>query len=328
MKVNSSDNNSISFNGFYNSNGLKKVLGFAEKNGALFMSGTSLALSATIRPLSILASPKTDKENKKLACAKSITSTLLDFIITLAISAPLVRAVKKIDKNPQKFLKPETITNLKEQAQNLSDSKAYTFANQILKLGIGLVIAIPKALANLAGIPHTMNIVFADKNSDNKKSDISFKGKDYLPEIIGKIINKKYVQEFSKKNSETNFPMHIAALKDTVATTTFMTGVYKSKKINEERKGPLIYNSFISTVLSILSAYFIDAATEKSAKKFIKNFTAANKNNPNLKKYIDGFRIAKPTIIMGLIYYAIIPLIATFFAERADKRHPIIKSAQ
>lgn len=324
MKVNSLDNNSISFNGFYNSNGLKRVLAFAEKNGALFMSGTSLALSATVRPVSILASPKTDKENKKLACAKSITSTLLDFVITLAISAPLVKAMKKIDKNPQKYLKTETINSLKEQAACLTDSKAYTFASQILKLSIGLIIAIPKAFANLAGIPHTMNIVFADKNN-TENSAISFKGNDFLPVIIGKIIDKKSVQNFSKKNAESNFPMHIAALKDTIATTTFMTGVYKSRKIEENRKGPLIYNSFISTALSILSAYFVDTLTEKPAKKFTENFIKANADNPNLKKYIDGFKIAKPTLIMGLIYYAIIPLFATFFAERVDKKHPIIK---
>ena len=324
MKVNSLENNSISFNGFYNSSGLKKVLEFAEKNGALFMSGTSFALSATVRPLSILASPKTDKENKKLACAKSVTSTLLDFIITLAVSAPLVRGMKKIDKNPQKYLKSETINNLKEEANNLKDSKAYTFANQILKLGIGLVIAVPKALVNLAGIPHTMNIMFTDKN-DNQNSEISFKGNNIIPKIIGKIIDKKPVQNFSKKNAESNFPMHIAALKDTVATTTFMTGVYKSKKIDENRKGPLIYNSFISTAMSILAAYFVDALTEKPAQKFINNFIKANAENPNLNKYIDGFKIAKPTIIMGLIYYAIIPLFATFFAERVDKKHPIVK---
>lgn len=324
MKVNSLENNDISFNGFYNSSGLKKVLEFAEKNGALFMSGTSLALSATVRPMSILASPKTDKENKKLACAKSVTSTLIDFIITLAVSAPLVKAMKKIDKNPQKFLKSETISYLKDQSDNLTNSKAYTFANQIIKLGIGLAIAVPKALVNLAGIPHTMNLIFTEKE-DNNYSDINFKGKDKLPNFIGKIIDKRWVQDFSKENAESNFPMHIAALKDTVATTTFMTGVYKSRKIDENRKGPLIYNSFISTALSILSAYFIDALTEKPANKFIENFKKTNANNPNLKKYLDGFKIAKPTIIMGLIYYAIIPIFATFFAERVDKKHPIIK---
>ena len=325
MKVNSLDNNSISFNGFYNSSGLKKVLAFAEKNGALFMSGTSLALSATVRPISILASPKTDKENKKLACAKSITSTLLDFVITLAISAPLVKAIKRIDKNPKKFLNAETINNLKGQADKITDSKAYTFAAQMLKLGIGLIIAVPKALANLAGIPHTMNIVFSDKNSKSENSSINFKGKDNLPKLIGRILDKKCIQDFSKKNAESNFPMHIAALKDTVATTTFMTGVYKSRKIDDKRKGPLIYNSFISTALSILSAYMIDSMTEKPAQKFIENFKKANSKNPNLKKYIDGFKIAKPTIIMGLIYYAVIPLFATFFAERVDKKHPILK---
>lgn len=330
MKVNSINKRDISFGGFYNSNALKKTLEFAEKNGALFASATSLALSAAVRPVSILATPNTDKENKKLACAKAIMSTLLDFGITFAISLPIVKSVGKINKNPQKYLCKETIQNLKDGANSLSESKAYTLANQMFKLGIGVAIAAPKAILNILGIPYIMYGIFNTKTNDKNKSNkgLTFKGKneDSLAKLIGKSIDSKFIQDFSKKHKDSNFPMHINALKDTLATATFMTGISKSKKIQEERKGPLIYNAAISTGLCIGSSYIVDSITDKSAQKFIKKLAEANKDDPNLKKYIDGFKIAKPVLIMGIIYYLFIPIISTFLAERVDKKAPIKSS--
>lgn len=324
MKVNSIDKNSVSFNGFYNSNTLKKILSFAENNGALFTSSTALILSATLRPLSIMATPKTDAENKKIACSKAITSTLLDFIITFAISAPIARAVKNINKNPQKYLKKETIENLSSDVQNLKDSKAYAFAGHLFKLGIGIAIAAPKAILNLVGMPYISNIIFkTDDINQTSLENINFKGKknDKLASLIGKIIDKKSVQKFSKKNAESNFPMHINAIKDALTTGVFVAGVSKSNKIKDDRKSPLINNSLIGTFLSIISGYIIDSATKKPAEKFTKNLTEANKSNPDLKKYINGFKIAKPVIILGTMYYAVIPLISTFFGERIKKQH-------
>jgi len=326
MKVNSIDKNSISFNGFYNSKALKKFLSFAENNGALFASATSLVLSATLRPVSIMATPKTDKENKRIACAKAITSTILEFLITLAISVPVVKAVGNINKNPQKYLKKETVENLKAGAESLKDSKAYTLANQMFKLGIGVAIAAPKALLNLLGMPYMLDYLFNRKKAKNEKNgdnkDLNFKGKgiDKLSELIGKTIDNKNVQEFSKKNANSNFPMHINAVKDAFATGVFVAGLSKSKKIEEERKSPLIYNSLIGTGLSIISGYIIDSATDKPAQKFIDKLKNANINDSNLKKYIDGFKIAKPILILGIMYYGIIPSISTFFGERINAK--------
>lgn len=325
MKVNSIETRDISFGSFYNSNALKKALLFAEENGALFASATALTLSATVRPVSILATPKTDKENKKLACAKAIMSTILDFGITLAISAPIVKAVSKVNKNPEKYLKKETIKNLKEGVENLTDSKAYTLANQMFKLGIGVAIAAPKALLNVLGLPFINKAVFCQEKETNQ--NISFKGKNEkgLSGLIGRIIDNKKVQEFSKKNKDTNFPMHINVLKDIITTSTFILGTAKSGKIKEERKGPLMYNAAISTGLCIGAGYAVDSVTDKPARKFVEKLKQANKNDPNLKKYLDGFKIAKPVLIMGIIYYLLIPVVSTFFAERIDRIIPFNK---
>ena len=326
MKVNSINNRDISFNGFYNSSALKKTLAFAENNGALFMSATSLALSGFVRPASILSAPKTDRENKRLACSKSIVSTFLDFIITFAISVPIVNAIGAISKNPQKYLNSETVKYIKQNCKNIEDSRVYTFLNQLFKLGIGLAIAAPKAILNAAGTPYVMNSVFSDTPSDKNKNPV-FKGSEEnkLAKLMGKFFDNKNVLKFAEKNQNSNYPLHITALKDALTTGVFAAEIGRSNKIKNDRKGPLIYNSILSTILCIASAYGIDSLTKNFDKKFTQKFANANKSDLNLKKYLDGYKIVKPTIIMGILYYLLIPVISTYFAERIDKKLPIKK---
>lgn len=331
MKVNSLDKRDISFKGFWNSKSLKKGLEFAEKNGALFASTATLALSAVARPISILSTPKTDKENKKIACAKSISSSIAEFALTYLISKPIVKGVVAIDKNPQKFLKSETIKALKEEGKELTNSKAYILASQIIKLGLGFAVVLPKAILTASGIPHIMNVLFkkneqqnSPKEEKNNIGEISFKGKfdDGMASVIAKIFNSKSYQKFSEKHKDSNFPMHIIALKDVFATGAFVHQAKNSKKIENERKAPLIYNSIISTGLSITSGYVLDNLLEKPCQKFIEKYKEINKNDINLDKQIRGFKIAKPVLIIGTIYYVIIPIISTFMADRVgnDKK--------
>ena len=94
MKVNYNNSRDISFKSFWGSKFAKKGLEFASNNGALFAATTTLALSTGVRTASILATPKTKKDNKKIACAKSITSGILEFMLTLAISLPIASAFK------------------------------------------------------------------------------------------------------------------------------------------------------------------------------------------------------------------------------------------
>ena len=118
--------------------------------------------------------------------------------------------------------------------------------------------------------------------------------------------------------------MHINAIKDALTTGVFVAGVNKTKQIDEERKKPLICNSLIGTGLSIVSGYIIDSVTNKPAEKFIEKLKNANYGDSNLNKYINGFKIAKPVLILGIMYYAIIPMISTFFGERiGQKQKPV-----
>ena len=342
MKVNSNfninnniNNNNVSFKGFYNNKILLKTLEKAAENGSLFSAKVMLGMSLTARPLAIMATPKTDRENKKLASAKSIASGVVNYLIMLGASLPVANAVKKIDNNPSKFLKTETISNLQGSSKNLLSSKAYAFATQLFKLGVGFVIAVPKSILTCALIPPIMLAVFHDKfkNTDKKhhieikksaRKVISFKGlyqnaSDCIAKGIGKIIDTKPVQTLSKKFCDTNFAQHIMSMTDALLTLTFVRQTAKSKSIKQERKKPLINNSIISTALCIIGGYGLNGITQKQTDSFIEKFKAANKDLPNLEKYVQGIKIAKPVLLLAGIYYIAIPLIATFFAERTGK---------
>lgn len=308
MKVNSNNNRDITFNGFLNNKTLKKGLKFAADNGTHFAAATTLVLSLTARPAAIMLTPKTDKENRKLAFAKSLASTFSSYLLMLVLSQPLAGSIKRINKQPQKYLNKGTI-------QNFKDTKAYDFATQMFKLGAGLLAAIPKAILTAATVPAVMNQIYPEKQESN---NLTFKG---LPKGIGKVINNKKYQNFSKKHQDSNFPMHIIALTDTLTTGAFIFQTKKNKFIKEERKETLCYNAAISTALSIVCGYTADKLTQKPTEKFIKKFSEINKKDPELKKYIEGIRIAKPILLVGGIYYIIIPFISTFLADRAGRNN-------
>lgn len=318
-------------NNIYKSRTVKSGLEFAADYGALFTEGTALALATVARPVAIYSAPKTDKENKKLACAKSIASSLIGFGLTLGIALPLGRSIKKISKNPSKYLKQETINKLKEPYQSLSESKPYQFAAQLLKLGVRTITSVPKAIATCAIIPPVMSSFFNRKNENiqseqkneviksKKTKSLTFTGrlpKEPVTKGIGKIIDSKFITSASNKYKDSNYAMHITVMADAAATGMFAFQTAKSKRIPEERKKTLINNSVISTGLSITSGYLLDKALDKPVNKFIDNFKSKNKGNPKLEKYVEGIKIAKPALILGGIYYCCIPMLSTFFAER------------
>lgn len=316
MKVNSN----ITFQGLYTNKTFKKGLEFAAENGALFSAATIFGCSVGVRPLSIWMTPQVDKENKKVLCAKSIASSFAGYLMMLGISKPVANSIKKIDKNPEKYLSSKTVQNLKEESETLQYSKAYIFATQMFKLGLGVATAVPKALLTVAGLPVVMKKVFPQEQEKHRQN-ISFKGKkDGLAKNIAKVINQDGMQNFSNKYKDSNFPMHIVALTDILTTATFIHETNRSKKIEEERKKTLAYNAAISTGLSILSSYVVDKLLDKPTEKFIENFKKANKGLPNVEKQVEGIRIAKPILIMAGIYYTLIPFLSAFLSEKAEHK--------
>ncbi len=306
---------------------LHKGLEFAADKSPTFMAGTALAFS-TLRPLSILATPKTDRENKKLACAKSIASAGINYTLMYGLTSVLSRGIKNIETKPDVYLKPKTIKILTETGKPLSASKKYQFLAQFFKLGLGLVMTIPKSSLTCALIPTIMDKLLNNKkqisDSINKQTvSPSFKGGARLNPLskgIGKVMDKPCMLNMAEKFKDTNYAMHIPVMGDILSTGAFIHQSNKSKKIKQDRKKVLNYNAGISTGLSIVASYIVDKALDKPTEKIIKKFSEVNKDAPKLAKYVEGIKIAKPTLIMGGIYYLAIPLVSTFWAERVNNK--------
>ena len=185
----------------YNSRVLKKSLKFASENGALFAATASLAFSA-IRPLIILATPKTDKENRQYASTKSIASTLTGYLLMLGASLPIAKAVKNIDNSPEKFLKNSTIKHLKAGEKTIKASEKYNFATQLIKLGLGFIIAAPKSIVTCAIIPPIMDTLFKNRGKTQKEKpykNTTFTGKIPNKKLTNTIrINKKRKRHFKR----------------------------------------------------------------------------------------------------------------------------------
>lgn len=326
MKVNSKD--SISYKGFYNNRFLKKGLEFAASDVALFSATVTTAFSLGARPAAIWLAPNAEKENKKVACAKSLSSTFTQFLLTYLISTPIANSIEKISASPEKFLKPETIKKFQKEGKTLASSKSYEFATQMIKLGAAAMIAIPKAVFIAACMPFILDKVLNKNKPDSKNISFKSRGSEKIAGNVGKILDRKGVQKFSEKYKDTNFVMHTIAATDALTTATFIHQAYNSEKIKPERKKALIYNSATSTALSIICGYTADKLFDKPAEKFIEKYKEINKHDPNLEKQLRGIRVAKPILILGVLYYTLIPFISTTLAEIADKhRVSAVKTA-
>lgn len=318
MKVNSQNN--ISYKGFYNNKILKKGLEFASTDVALFSATATTVYALGARPLSILLAPCAEKEDKKVACAKSLASTFTQFLLTYLIATPIANSIEKIGNNPHKYLKKDTIKSFQKSGMPLIESKSYQFATQMLKLGAGAIVAVPKALLTVACLPFILEKVFDKNKKGGENINFKSRGSEKVAGNISKLLDKKGVQKFSDKYKDTNFVMHTIAGIDVLTTSTFIHQTYNSNKIKEERKKPLIYNAGISTALGIAFGYIADKLFDKPAEKFIEKYKKINKSDPNLEKQIRGIRIAKPILILGGVYYTIIPFISTTLAEFARRK--------
>ena len=237
-----------------------------------------------------------------------------------------------------------TIENLKNGAKKLPDSKDYKFLAQIVKLCGNILSVIPKYMLTIAMIPFFMDLLLFGKKNKSENSlliknqdfsenldpvfkkvqnNLSFKGKinDNIAKAIGKAIDIEPIQEFAKKHSNNaqNIARDTSNLTDILLTGAFSINTIKSNKIEEDRKKPLIYNSIITTLISVLGGSAIDSLVKKGSKDFIEKFREANINNPKLSKYIEGINILRPTMIFAFIYYGLIPFFSVTMADKLDK---------
>lgn len=335
------NNQKTSFKNVWSNKTVLKGLELISDHSASFIATTTLAMAAGVRPLSIALTPNIKKENKQHAIANSITSGLVKFAMVEAVALPIENSIKKIDKNPNKYLSQKTIDTFQSGAKSLAESGSYKFATQFIKQSAGLLTAIPKAMLTVALIPPVLKLIFGKKknntnnnefsiynrpnkifNNDFQSNTPSFKGSvaEKAASGIGKILNNPAVQNTAKKfcSDSANITRNMVIATDLLLSGSFALQTIKSKKIDKERKKPLIFNNLISTGISVAGGYSIDKAVKKGTDKFIDKFSRINKDNPKLPKYIEGINILRPVAIFAVLYYGIIPAISAFIADKTD----------
>lgn len=337
--------NNTNFKGAMNNKALLKGLELISDHGATFIAGTSALMAVAVKPLSIALTPKVDKKNKQYAATESIASGLIKFAMVEAIALPVEKALKNIDENPVKYLTEKTINNLKEPAKKLIDSKNYKVLTGLIKQASGFVSAIPKSMLTIALIPVLMDKLFKVKNQKDlgekiiyKQPEIpqvfkgihvnspekpSFKGgiNNVIAKGISNVVNNEKVQNVVKKINlnETNVARTVSTATDLLITGSFVASTQKSKKIEKERKKPLILNHVISMGTFLACAYGADNFIQKASKNLVEKFKEVNKNDVKLSKYLDGINVARSTLTFAVVYYAILPIFSTFLAEKIDK---------
>ena len=306
-----------------------KCLEKVSEHGTSFTAGASLLCASTIRPLFIHMTPDTEKENKQYAMSNSICSGLVKFGMVEAVALPVETAIKKIDKNPEKYLNSKTIQNLSK--------RSYKLITQTLKLSTGLITAIPKSVLTIALIPIIMDKLFSNKVSqkayaipnrrditfESFQKKLSFTGGIYekLSGGISKIIDNKKVQTLASKyeTKDKDISKHITAGTDVLLTSVAVKQTAKSRDIKENRKKALIYNNIISTAITITGGYAFDSMIKNKTNKFIGRLKELNIKDPKVNKYIEGINIIRPALIFAGIYYGILPIFSTYMAEKIDK---------
>lgn len=337
MQVNRIANNILTHKGLLK--GLEKI----SEHGTSFAAGASLLMSLGVRTFSIYNTPDVKKENKFYAMANSVCSGLVKFAMVESIAIPIENAVKRIDKNADKYLDKSTLKSFNP------NTRGYKFITQIIKLSTGLITAIPKSILSIALIPVVMDKVFHYnpfdeakraaqkfnlKNETSKffsveeqhpKDSVSpvFTGNigEKLSDEIGKIINNKKVQKFAQEYEmkDEDIYKHVTAATDVLLTSAAVWQTNKSDRIKQDCKRVLNYNNIINTALTIGAGYWIDSKIKNHSSGLMEKFKQANKLNPKLPKYIEGINILRPTIIFAFIYYAILPVFSTYTSEKLDK---------
>ena len=177
-------NNSIpqtSFTGIYNSKMLKKGLEFAAKNSSLFTATVSLGFSTAARPAAILLTPDTDKENKKYACAKSLSSSAAGYLLMLLGSVPVAKAVENAIKemDPGREVLTARAEGLPECRKMLQLAKAGKYNGYLLE-GMACPGGCVAGAGTIANVKKSSVAVTQMAQKSEDQNVLSSKFKEYL----------------------------------------------------------------------------------------------------------------------------------------------------
>ena len=150
---------------WYKSETIQKILKLADDNRPVFNAMYAIALTCFLRPATIMALPgeKKNKDDKKYAAAHSIASGLIGFCVATVLGS-VPRAVKKITKNPENFIKNKSSYLLKSK-------KSLFTATTMSQMLTETLYSPPKAMLTIALIPIILEKVFGLSKGKSKQNE-------------------------------------------------------------------------------------------------------------------------------------------------------------
>jgi len=189
---------------FYMKDWFTRGLESANGNPVLFSAGIGLALTCVLRPLSIVISPGSKKNNddKKYAAAHSMASGIIGFVLAFIVSAPISAAVKKLKANPEDYIKKNTDLFPSANALQKLPKEVQDKIPDLLKRGDtcinqlpDILFAAPKAIITIALLPLILKNVFGL----TKKRQDDLRAVQYYPILNFKsssLESRKSMQKF------------------------------------------------------------------------------------------------------------------------------------
>ncbi len=154
-------NSAVSFNGLYGTKAFGKLMEKCDTYEAAIAAAAGLVFASVLRPITIMSLPgqKKNKEDKFYASTHAISSGLMGFLVTTALTAPLSDRIKLIKEDPIKY-------GFKTLAgQDAATVKRLT---TIMKNIPEWFIAVPRSMMTVALIPVIQKYVFGVQK--NKKT--------------------------------------------------------------------------------------------------------------------------------------------------------------
>lgn len=174
--------------------------------------------------------------------------------------------------------------------------------------------------------------------TQNKKHTTSFNGtipasEGIMSKIEGrmakgilKFLDTPFMEKIVKGTEEhkgiaNNLTPHLIVLGSTALSGFYVLKTFKNKQMDEDKRKTLAINQALVWAVSTAMAYTFDGwAKNQFDEKILKRFEKANKLNTAIdKKRLEslkaGMNIARPIIIVDMVYRFIAPVIITPFAN-------------
>ncbi|MBR1754201.1 hypothetical protein IJ732_05125 [bacterium] len=326
-----------------------KILESANANSAVFNAAFALGLAGILRPATIYAMPTKNKDDNAYAAGHSISSGLIGFAASMLINNPLANAIKNVRKNPQQYLKDETIQNLGKVTKNGLNGAKADIATKYINLGTELAFAIPQACATIALVPLMLKHVFhLEKGKGKAKPEqaqqaqqqvaqqgekkVSFSGapvdgkkvgpiKHLLSKGVAAIMNNKTAQKLFDKTakSDVNIVQHLSAAKGLLISGMYAYRTLTNDKLESERKRTLAVNQIGVSLVSTVLGYTFSIAAGKKIDKIAEKFMAANLKKVTPDKMgglIGGIKAASSLMIFSTVYRYLSPVLVTPIANK------------